>query len=139
MVLLDVNVLVALVWDSHVHHIPARKWFKQHSADGWATCPVTETGFMRVSCNPKVLPAPVTIEQALAVLSSLRAVGGHRFLSDDVSVVDSDFPTIVGHNQVTDAHLLTVARRHQARLLTFDSALGTLPGAQADVVVIGAS
>lgn len=53
-------------------------------------------------------------------------MAGHRFLVDDVSVVDDDFPTIVGHRQVTDAHLLTLARRHGLRLVTFDTAVATL-------------
>jgi toxin-antitoxin system PIN domain toxin len=134
--LLDVNVLIAVVWDSHVYHQPAREWFIARSADGWATCPVTEMGFLRVSCNPVVLPAPVEMDQALTVLGSLRALAGHRFLADDVSAVDSDLPRISGHHQVTDAHLLTVARRHRAQLLTFDAAIASLPDAEADVVVL---
>jgi len=137
-VLLDVNVLIAVVWDSHMHHRRARTWFTEHAAAGWATCPVTEAGFVRVSCNPAVLPAPITIEQALRVLGSLRAAPAHRFITDDVSPVDPDFPTIAGHKQVTDAHLLTLARRHQAQLLTFDAALSTLPDDGADVVVLRA-
>jgi toxin-antitoxin system PIN domain toxin len=139
LVLLDVNVLIAIVWDSHVHHHRARTWFSQNAGNGWATCPVTESGFVRVSCNPVVLPAPITIEQALDVLGSLRAAPRHDFFTDDVSPVDADFPTIVGHKQVTDAHLLTLARRHQAQLVTFDSALSTLPDASADVVVLRAA
>jgi len=93
---------------------------------------------VRVSCNPTVLPAPITIEQALEVLSALRAAPTHRFIIDDVSPLNTDFPTIVRHKQVTDAHLLTLARRHQAQLLTFNAALPTLPAAGADVVALRA-
>jgi uncharacterized protein len=126
--LLDVNALVALAWDSHVHHASIRGWFAVNSADGWATCPITESGFVRVSANPKVLPHPIGVAAALEVLSALRAVDGHRFLEDDVSVTDGDVPAIHGHRQVTDVHLLTLARRRGMRLLTFDAAIATLAG-----------
>jgi toxin-antitoxin system PIN domain toxin len=124
--LLDVNALVALAWDSHVHHATIRRWFAEKNSSGWATCPITESGFVRVSSNPKVLPSAIGVEAAREVLSALRAVGGHSFLTDDVSIGDPDFPRIVGHRQVTDGHLLTLARRHGVRLVTFDAALSTL-------------
>jgi toxin-antitoxin system PIN domain toxin len=125
--LLDVNALVALAWDSHVHHAAIRGWFGSNAGEGWATCPVTESGFVRVSANP-VLPAPIGVEAARAVMGSLREVAGHRFLVDDVSITDADVPALTGHRQVTDAHLLTLARRHGARLLTFDAGLARLGG-----------
>jgi len=98
-----------------------RTWFAENSMSGWATCPLTESGFVRMSSNPKVLPAAIGIDAARAVLSALRTRGAHRFLTDDVSLSDSDVPTITGHRQVTDAHLLTLARRRGARLVTFDA------------------
>jgi toxin-antitoxin system PIN domain toxin len=124
--LLDVNALVALAWDSHVHHAAIRRWFAENSSSGWATCPITESGFVRVSCNPKVLPSAIGVEAARGVLSALRAVEGHAFLVDDVSIGDADFPRVSGHRQVTDAHLLTLARRQRTRVVTFDAALATL-------------
>jgi uncharacterized protein len=127
-VLLDVNALVALAWDSHVHHARMHRWFIDNGRRGWATCPITESGFVRVSSNPKVLPSAIAVDAALAVLSSLRSVAGHQFLSDDVSLTDSDVPAVTGHRQVTDAHLLTLARRRGVCLLTFDAAILTLAG-----------
>ncbi|HEU0189735.1 MAG TPA: TA system VapC family ribonuclease toxin [Mycobacterium sp.] len=128
MALLDVNALVALAWDPHIHHARMRRWFadNDNAAPGWATCPITESGFVRVSTHPKVLPSPIGVADALRVLTSLRAHQGHRFLVDDVSPVDDDVPAIVGHRQVTDAQLLTLARRRGVRLVTFDAALGAL-------------
>lgn len=126
MALLDVNALVALAWDSHIHHARMRTWFAANAPQGWATCPITESGFVRVSTNPKVLPSPIGMADALQVLASLRGADGHRFLSDDVSLIDADVPTIVGHRQVTDAHLLTLARRRGVRLVTFDAAIDSL-------------
>lgn len=128
MALLDVNALVALVWDSHVHHTRMRAWFAANHTAGWATCPITESGFVRVSSNPKVLPSPIGIDAARAVLATLRGAPAHRFLTDDVSLTDSDVPIMSGHRQVTDAHLLTLARRRGVRLVTFDAAIQVLAG-----------
>jgi len=121
--LLDVNALVALAWDSHVHHAAMRGWFAGNSPAGWATCPITESGFVRVSSNPIVLPSAIGVDAAREVLSALRAHTGHRFLADDVSVTDGDVPPIAGYRHVTDAHLLTLARRRGVRLVTFDAGI----------------
>ncbi|MCL2770449.1 MAG: type II toxin-antitoxin system VapC family toxin [Solirubrobacterales bacterium] len=131
MALLDVNALVALAWDSHVHHAPMRAWFAANSSAGWATCPITESGFVRVSSNPVVLPSAIGVDAARAVLSALRARPGHRFLTDDVSLSDRDVPAIAGYRQVTDAHLLTLARRGGVRLLTFDAGVAAMSGGTA--------
>lgn len=127
MALLDVNALVALAWDTHVHHEAVAAWFDRRSGP-WATCPVTEAGFVRISSNPKVLAGALGVDEARDVLRDLRAVGEHRFLVNDVSLVDADAPPIVGHRQVTDAVLLTVARRAGVTLVTFDAALAKLAG-----------
>ena len=121
--LLDVNALVALAWDSHVHHTAIRGWFAANGAAGWATCPITESGFVRVSSNPKVLPSPIGIDAARAVLLALRDVGDHRFMVDDVSIGDPDVPRMSGHRQVTDAHLVTLASRQGVRVITFDAGM----------------
>jgi toxin-antitoxin system PIN domain toxin len=117
---------VALAWDAHIHHATIRAWFAASATEGWATCPVTESGFVRVSSNPKVLPNSISVEQARGVLRALRDHGEHRFLTDDVSLADPEIPPLSGHRQVTDAHLLAIARRHDTRLLTFDAAAATL-------------
>ncbi|MCV2488451.1 PIN domain-containing protein [Geodermatophilus sp. YIM 151500] len=126
MVLLDVNALVALAWDSHVHHVAIRRWFAANGSGGWATCPLTESGFVRVASNPAVLPSPIGTAAARHVLGALRAAGRHRFLRDDVSMTDGDVPALSGHRQVTGAHLLTLARRRGTRVVTFDTGLVAL-------------
>lgn len=138
MALLDVNALVALAWDSHVHHAAIRAWVRVKASEGWATCPVTESGFVRVSSNPKVLPSPVGIDDARAVLSALRTAAGHGFLANDVSLADPDVPRITGHRQVTDALLLTLARRHAIPLVTFDAGIMSLATDRADVELLAA-
>ena len=136
--LLDVNALVALAWDSHVHHAAMRAWFGTHARDGWATCAVTESGFVRVSSNPTVLPSPIAIDDARRVLRALRDVRCHHFLPNDVSLADGDLPRISGHRAVTDAQLLTLARRNGMRLVTFDAGIAAFAGGR-DVEVLTSS
>lgn len=135
MALLDVNALVALAWDSHVHHAAIRAWFETNGSAGWATCPITESGFVRVSSNPIVLPSAIGVDTARQVLEALRAHPEHRFLADDVSMNDHDVPAIAGYRQVTDAHLLALARRRGVRLVTFDAKILTI-GGENDVEVL---
>src|SRR5262245_66478135 len=107
--LLDVNVLVALAWPNHVHHGAAVAWFDRHHRDGWATSPLTESGFVRVSSNRLVIPTATTPAAAIEVLIQLRAIDGHEFWIDDVSIAAStEVPRrrLGGSRQVTDAHLL---------------------------------
>ncbi len=137
MALLDVNALVALAWDSHVHHAAMRSWFTANGPAGWATCPTTESGFVRVSSNPIVLPSAIALNAAREVLSALRAHPHHHFLADDVSMSDPDVPPIAGYRQVTDAHLLALARRRGLRLLTFDASILAMAGGD-DVEVLTA-
>lgn len=125
--LLDVNALVALAWDTHVHHEAMSAWFDERTGP-WATCPVSEAGFVRISSNPKVIVGALGVDEARSVLRNLCEVGEHRFLINDVSMTDADAPRIVGHRQVTDALLLTVARRANVPLVTFDAAIATLAG-----------
>ena len=127
MTLLDVNALVALAWDTHVHHEAMSEWFDERTGP-WSTCPVSEAGFVRISCNPKVIVGALGVDEARSVLRDLREVGEHRFLGNDVSLLDADVPRIVGHRQVTDALLLTVARRAGVALVTFDAAIATIAG-----------
>jgi len=68
-----------------------------------------------------VLPSAIGLDAARGVISTLRGHPNHRFLTDDVSMGDSDMPSIAGYRQVTDAHLLTLARRRRVRLVTFDA------------------
>jgi uncharacterized protein len=68
------------------------------------------------------------------VLALLRAIGSHRFLADDLSMTDADVPPLVGHRQLSDAHLLTVARRHGTRVITFDGGVRALGGSDVELL-----
>ena len=63
--LLDVNVLMALLWENHEHHQVARPWFRQ--VTDFATCPVTQLGFARVSSHP-ALGYSMSPDKAFSVL-----------------------------------------------------------------------
>ena len=127
--LLDVNVMVALAWPNHVHHARAMTWFAAIREQGWATCPVTESGFVRVSSNTRAIPDARTPAEAIELLTRIRALPGHVFWPDDVSPADPScvpFAGAVGYRQVTDAHLLSLAMRNDGVLATFDQGLPEL-------------
>lgn len=123
--LLDVNVLLALAWPTHEHHGVARKWFMAVAADGWATTPVVELGMVRIASNPRLSPRRLTPATAIDWLMQLRRYGSWRLIPDDaIDVIAPDIAAqLRGHNQVMDAHLLTLARANNVRLVTFDKAL----------------
>ena len=126
--LLDVNMLIALSWPSHLHHRTAQDWFLKHAGRGWATCPLTQCAFVRISSNPKIIPDAVTTAEAFDLLKQIVAQKHHAFWSDDLGVLDDDMPKslLVGHRQVTDAYLLGLAVRHGGRLVTLDKGILTL-------------
>ena len=127
--LLDVNVLVALAWPNHVHHDAVRSWFATARESGWATCPMTEAGFVRVCCNPSAVKQSVTPAEAIAVLGRLKRLQSHAFWSLDRSI--TALPTeilsrIQGYRQITDAVLLALAAQRDGQLATLDTGLANL-------------
>ena len=129
--LLDINVLIALAWPNHVHHSAARAWFEEHRRGGWATCTLTEAGFVRLSCNPSVVRHAVTPLDAIAVLDRLTRLSSHSFWPLDRSIVqmpDAIAARLQGYRQITDAVLLAAAMRHDGQLATLDASLeGLVP------------
>jgi toxin-antitoxin system PIN domain toxin len=127
--LLDVNLLVALAWPTHVHHEAALAWFRRSQATGWATCPITQSGFVRVSSNSSVVSDAKSPQEAIHLLRRIVALPHHVFWPDDVSAASSEFLDeirLVGYRQVTDAHLLTLAQRRGGRLATLDGKIRSL-------------
>jgi uncharacterized protein len=126
--LLDVNMLIALAWPSHLHHRLAQAWFSAYASAGWATCPLTQCAFVRISSNPKIIPEAVTAGEALALLQRVVNLPTHTFWKDDISILDEAMPTslLVGHRQITDAYLLGLAIHHGGRLVTLDGGLASL-------------
>jgi len=128
--LLDVNVLLALFDPTHIHHDPAHDWFGTSGQEAWATCPLTENGFVRVLSNPAYAGRRTTVADALARLGEFTQHAGHSFWRDDISLSDGtriDRRHLSGHREVTDAYLLALAVHHSGTLVTFDR--GLRPGA----------
>ena len=126
--LLDVNALIALISPGHVHHERMHSWFQGHSLQGWATCPITENGAVRVLAQSILA---VHRNRAFEVIGVLREwkqsqVKYHRFWNDAISLTDDSLfrpEYITGPNVVTDAYLLGLAAKHNARLVSFDRSL----------------
>ena len=127
--LLDVNVLVALLWPSHDRHDVAIQWFVRHRAKGWATCPLTQLGFVRVVSNPAFSRDAVLPTEAAALLEANTAAEDHTFWPDNLSFADASSHVgvrLAGHQQVTDAYLLGLAIRHDGVLATLDAGIASL-------------
>jgi toxin-antitoxin system PIN domain toxin len=121
--LLDVNVLVALFDPDHVHHELAHDWFAENRSRGWATCPLTENGFLRVLSNPSYGGVETRVTALLSRLRAFCRASDHQFWPDALSLQDEsvfDPAFLVGHRQITDVYLLGLARHGGGALATFD-------------------
>lgn len=123
--LLDVNVLLALAWPSHVHHLGCQKWFSQKRTSGFRTCPLTQIGFVRISCNSTFLKGAVQPPEAMELLREILALPEHEFWPDDIglSAAQGAATTFAGHRQITDAYLLALAAAPEGTLATLDRAI----------------
>jgi toxin-antitoxin system PIN domain toxin len=120
--LLDVNVLIALLDSDHASHDSAMNWFAKHAREGWASCPITQNGCIRVMSNPGY-PNPLPVQSVIAHLAEACRHDIHEFWPDEVSLLDSDVvdsTRIHGPRQLTDIYLLALAVRNKGRLVTFD-------------------
>lgn len=122
--LLDVNVLIALTWPQHVHHSRAHDWLSSRPGQ-WATTPLTEAAFVRLSLNPRLVGATVSAAEALALLERARRQSEHVFVPDDSSLAEPgiDLRRLAGHGQVTDFHLVNLCGKNGMRLATLDGSL----------------
>lgn len=127
--LLDVNVLVGLLSEDSEFHSASERWFLQNARKGWATCPVTEAGFVRIISNPASSRHVIRPAQAIDVLEDSFRFPVHEFWKDDLSMAEAtaDFREhVTGHQQTTDAYLLGLALRRKGRMVTFDKGIRAL-------------
>jgi hypothetical protein len=127
--LLDVNVLVAMMWPAHEGHQPVQEWFRRQGQKGWATCPLTQAGFIRITSNPAFSPHAVTPHEAAALLHQNLRHSSHQFWPDDISFMDAVGPIqkqLFGHRQVNDAYLLGLAIHRKGKLVTLDEGVSAL-------------
>lgn len=135
--LLDVNVLLALAWPNHQHHAVARDWFGHHARDGWATCALTQLGFVRLSSNAAYTPLAVTPRDAADLLQRLVAHRAHRYWKLLPEVDPAMFAHALGHQQIQDCYLVCVAEKNRGRLATFDRRVVVHAKSADNVHVIG--
>ncbi len=120
--LLDINVLIAMLDVDHVHHERARAWLVAHARAGWASCPITQNGCVRVMSQagyPNPLPTAAVAER----LADATRHAAHEFWPDEVSLLDPervDLGRVHGPRQVTDVYLLSLAVSRGGRFVTFD-------------------
>ena len=127
--LLDVSVLIALAWPTHTAHERVQAWFSRNAGQGWATCPFTECGFVRILSNPAFSPNFLTMPAAVRLLALNIGHPTHRFWADDLPFEDTFrrfHQRMPGHNQVTDAYLLGLALHKRGKLATLDEGLVAL-------------
>lgn len=120
--LLDVNVLLALLDADHVDHTRAAAWLEVEIEHGWASCAITQNGFVRIISQSRY-PSPVAPAQAMERLGRAASTRHHEFWHCEVSLLDSDAidpSRLHGPAQVTDAYLLALATAHGGRFVTFD-------------------
>ncbi|MEJ7787513.1 MAG: TA system VapC family ribonuclease toxin [Solirubrobacteraceae bacterium] len=123
--LFDVNVLLALLDSDHVDHGRASAWLDDQIHAGWASCAITENGFVRIISQPRY-PSPISPCEAIALLSRAGDSAHHAFWPCDISVLDArivDTSRLHGPRQVTDAYLLALAATHDGHFVTFDRSL----------------
>ena len=125
--LLDINVVIALVDSDHDFHHRAHEWWRENYHDGWASCPLTENGIVRIMSNPAYNQqrslAPTTVAELLRTFAGRT---NHEFWPDSVSFLDSaviDTEKVFGPRQITDLYLLALAASREGRLVTFDDSI----------------
>ncbi|MEO6655862.1 MAG: TA system VapC family ribonuclease toxin [Pyrinomonadaceae bacterium] len=122
--LLDINVLISLLDPDHSHHERAQDWWRDNRNAGWASCPISENGFIRIMSNPSY-PAEVHFSPAKAIvdLYDFVSMSDHEFWADNISMLDDkvfESKRILGSRQLTDIYLLALAVQHSGRLVSFD-------------------
>ena len=128
--LLDVNVLLAWLWPAHEAHKAASSWMNNHRQEPWATCPITEMGFLRIVTTHSFSPHAPAWSEAIGILrkhteGSLK----HCFWQDSLTSAELDMrlgKLINGPSQITDAYLLALAIQNDGRMVTFDYRMETL-------------
>jgi uncharacterized protein len=138
--LLDVNVLLALLDRDHVDHKRARAWITEEIKQGWASCAITQIGFVRIISQPRY-PSPISPRGAVDLLGRATHTPYHEFWPCNVSILDAnviDASRVHNSKQVTDAYLLALAVANGGSFVTFDQsiALAAVRGARQQHLVI---
>lgn len=138
--LLDINVLIALLDSAHLHHERARVWLSANIAHGWASCPITQNGCLRIMSQP-AYPQAEALVRVAERLRRATATEHHAFWPDSISSLEAesiDARRIHGPKQLTDIYLLALAVRNGGRFVSFDAriARSAVPAAQENHLVM---
>lgn len=128
--LLDVNVLIALLDEDHVSYEVAHHWFEQTGARGWATCAITQNGYVRIVSAKGYGSKGWALGDVRELLQDFCDQPGHEFWAEDISLLDKgrfDHDQLTQPGQITDAYLLALAVRDGGRLATLDRRLSPRP------------
>lgn len=120
--LLDVNVLIALFDAGHMHHTAAQNWMAREGKYGWASCPLTLNGCIRILSQPNYPGTAFPIREIVARLGEACQVN-HQFWPDDLDPIATDlfqWQHVLGHRHLTDLYLLGLAVQNQGRFVSFD-------------------
>jgi toxin-antitoxin system PIN domain toxin len=129
--LLDTNVLIPLLWPLHAEQGKVREWFKAVAADSFATCSLTQAGFLRITCSPAIVGERYELSDARALLLEFTNWSGHAFWPTTLSFFEATASferRMHGPKQITDAYLLGIAKHHGGKLATLDKAVKSLAG-----------
>jgi toxin-antitoxin system PIN domain toxin len=123
--LFDLSALIALFDDQHVENRRAHHWFAANRTNGWATCPLTQNGFVRI-ISQSSYRSPISLREAIEHLQEATETEGHEFWADDISLLNESLfnrSHILGPKQLTDIYLLALAVEHGGRLVTLDQGI----------------
>ncbi len=135
----DVNVLLFLADPASPFHSAAKSFLKRASGEGWATCPITENGFVRILGNPGFPGGPGSAQAARKTIHQWKSTPGHQFWPDDLSLCDdAHFPVLPHSKHLTDCYLLALAVKRGAKFATFDRRIDPLwvPGGKDALVIL---
>ena len=119
--LLDVNLLLALSDPMHIRHDSAHRWFAKKGRQAWATCPLTENGFIRIASHPNYPNRPGDVTAVVDILRQLCEAPGHHFWAEDISILQILEPeALITHVQVTDVYVLGLAVHKKGKLATLN-------------------
>lgn len=135
-------MLVALFDPQHVQNPEAERWFAHEHGGGWATCPITENGLVRIVGNPRYRNSPGGPERVAEMLEDIKALRGYVFWPDEISLTDRRRwreGRVMTSAQVTDCYLLALAVAREGRLVTLDRRIpaGVVKGGAGALVVVG--
>jgi toxin-antitoxin system PIN domain toxin len=132
----DINILLALAFEAHQHHVLAAEWIE--GVDECRVCRVTQSGFLRLASNPALFgDEALTLSQAWNVYETMMEDERFTFAPEPLGLehlwrrlttVESYSPKVW-----TDRYLAAFAIADSLTLATLDAA-AAIPGIEVEVL-----